>query len=154
VISVKGRREDQPILLLIVDASAVSDWAARVTETAKRAMERYWPGALTLVFPARPAVLPELTGGSGTIGLRVPGSEMTRALLRAVGTALTATSANRVGRPGLNTAQAVAEALGGEIDLILDGGTTRGGEPSTVVDMSQDAPRIIRRGAVDFPHDR
>jgi L-threonylcarbamoyladenylate synthase len=111
-------------------------------------MKRFWPGPLTLVFPAREEVLPELTAGSGTIGLRMPGSELTRMLLGFLGAALTGTSANRSGGPSLRTAREVAAELGDLIDLVLDAGMTPGGKPSTVVDVTVDPPRVVREGAI------
>jgi L-threonylcarbamoyladenylate synthase len=145
----KGRSEDQPVLLLIPDASAVSDWAAEISASAHRLMQRFWPGPLTLVFAARSDVLPQLTGGSGRIGLRVPGDERTRSLLRFLECSLTGTSANRSGGRNPRTAADVDREIGDRIDLILDGGPLAATAPSTVVDTSREPPRVIRRGAVD-----
>jgi len=148
LFSVKGRQADQPILLLIQDSGAVRDWAADVTPAADDLMERFWPGPLTLVFKALPDVLPELTANTGTIGLRVPGAGVTRDLLRFLDSALTGTSANVSRRPSPRTAEEAAAALGDQVDLILDGGPTPGGKPSTIVDMGCAVPRIIREGTV------
>src|SRR3990172_582342 len=111
-------------------------------------MKRFWPGPLTLVFKAKPEVPAELTGGTGTIGLRVPGNALTRRLLASLGAALTGTSANVSGRRSPRTAQEAAEAIGGMVDLVLDGGRAEGGDPSTVVDVSADGPKVIREGAI------
>jgi len=148
LFEIKGRRTDQPILLLLSDAGEVNNWAAGVTPQASVLMNRFWPGPLTLVFKAKAGVLPELTAGTGTIGLRVPGNGFTLDLLRSLGRVLTGTSANLSGRPSLRTAREAAEALGPLVDLVLDGGETTGGKPSTVVDVSADAPRVLREGAV------
>jgi L-threonylcarbamoyladenylate synthase len=148
LFEIKGRRTDQPILLLLSDAGEVNNWAAGVTPQASVLMNRFWPGPLTLVFKAKAGVLPELTAGTGTIGLRVPGNGLTLELLRSLGRVLTGTSANLSGRPSLRTAREAAEALGPLVDLVLDGGETTGGKPSTVVDVSADAPRVLREGAV------
>jgi L-threonylcarbamoyladenylate synthase len=148
LFAVKGRKPDRPILLLVRDASAVREWAADVPPLAGRFMERFWPGPLTLVLTARPDVSEELTAGTGTIGLRVPGNELTRRLLASVGTALTGTSANIAGGGEPRTAAEAAQALGAEIDLVLDGGTTAGGMPSTVLDVTTAVPRVVREGAV------
>lgn len=149
LFTIKGRRSDQPILLLLPDRSAVAAWAAEVNAAAERLMDRFWPGPLTLVLPARKDVLPELTGGSGKIGLRIPGNAGTRALLDAAGTALTGTSANRSGGPPPVTAAMVVDAIGGLVDLVLDGGPAASDSASTVVDISGDAPVVIRHGAID-----
>ncbi len=148
--NIKGRKSGQPILLLLHDRSEVAAWASAVTPTAKRLMDRFWPGPLTLVFPAAPHVLPELTAGSGTIGLRVPGSGQTRELLRYLGTALTGTSANRSGGSSPRTAEEVMRELGDRIDLVLDGGPAAGERPSTIVDVTAEPPRIIRQGIIDI----
>jgi len=149
VFEIKGRRADQPILLLLSDRSEVTAWTSAVTPSAERLMDRFWPGPLTLVFTARPDVLPELTSGTGTIGLRVPGNDVTRALLRQAGNALTGTSANRSGSSNPRTLDEVMRELGDRVDLVLDGGVSAADRPSTVVDVTAEPPRIIRMGAVD-----
>lgn len=150
IFAIKGREAGQPILLLLRDRSEVAAWASVVTPSAERLMQRFWPGPLTLVFPAAPHVLPELTGGGGTIGLRVPGNELTRELLRYLGAALTGTSANRSGGRDPRTAEEVMREVGDRVDLVLDGGATTGDRPSTVVDVTVEPPRIIRQGAIDI----
>jgi L-threonylcarbamoyladenylate synthase len=148
LFELKGRQADQPVLLLIPDAAAVWAWAAEVTACADDLMRRYWPGPLTLVFKAQPTVMPELTGGTGSIGLRVPGALLTRDLVRFLGTALTGTSANISGAPSPRTAAEAAASIGNSVDLILDGGMTAGGKPSTVVDVRGERPLVIREGAL------
>jgi L-threonylcarbamoyladenylate synthase len=148
LFTIKCRQADQPILLLIKDADAVRDWAAAITPRARELMQKFWPGPLTLVFKAKPEVMAELTGGTGTIGLRVPGNELTRQLLASLGTALTGTSANISGRRSPRTAREAAEEIGEMVDMVLDGGMTGGENPSTVVDVSSDEPKVIREGAI------
>jgi L-threonylcarbamoyladenylate synthase len=150
VFDIKGRKAGQPILLLLHDRSEVTAWASAVTRSAERLMDRFWPGPLTLVFPAAAHVLPELTGGSGTIGLRVPGNDLTRDLLCYMGTALTGTSANRSGGRDPRTAEEVMREVGDRVDLVLDGGATAGDRPSTVVDVTVEPPRVIRQGIIDI----
>jgi len=148
IFRIKGRQAGQPILLLIKDASEVLIWAQDVTAQSEALMEKFWPGPLTLVFKAKPGVIQDLTGATGTIGLRVPGNALTRRLLEALGGALTGTSANLSGGPNVRTAVEATASLGNRVDLILDGGTTAGGMPSTVVDASEDNPRVIREGLI------
>jgi L-threonylcarbamoyladenylate synthase len=136
-------------LLLIKKAEDVKEWAAEINPVSENFMKKFWPGPLTLVFKAGADVLRELTAGTGTIGLRVPGNELTRRLLDFLGMALTGTSANVSGRPDPQTAEEAAASVGDKVDLILDGGSTAGGKPSTVVDVSTDRPRVLREGA--FP---
>jgi len=148
LFEIKGRPSGQPILLLLHDRSQVRKWAAGVSEEAEALMDAFWPGPLTLVFTALPTVLPELTGGTGRIGLRVPGNAVTRGLLEALGTALTGTSANLSGGPDLRTAGEVAGMLGDRVDMILDVGGTQGGKASSVVDVSAAGLTMVREGAV------
>jgi L-threonylcarbamoyladenylate synthase len=149
LFQIKGRREDQPILLLIPDRASVRLWATEITPMADQLMKRFWPGPLTLVFKAKKHVLPELTAGTGAIGLRLPGNDLTRQLLAYLGTALTGTSANFSGERNIETAEEVPETFGDGVDLVLDGGRTAGGKPSTVVDVRTDPPNIIREGAAN-----
>ncbi len=150
LFAIKGRQADQPILLLIGRADEVRNWAAAVSPAAEKLMRRHWPGPLTVVFKARGTVIPELTAGTGTIGLRVPGNALTRRLLAFLGTALTGTSANASGGPSPRTADEAVLSVGGEVDLVLDGGATAGGRPSTVADASAGSIRIVREGAVQL----
>lgn len=148
LFAIKDRQIDRPILLLIKDAGQVPNWAAEIPAKAEKLMRQYWPGPLTLVFKAKEYVLPELTAGAGTIGLRVPGSVLTVQLLAFLGTALTGTSANTSGGPSPRTAVEAMEAVGGAVDLIVDGGRTSGGKPSTVADVSAGQVTVIREGAI------
>ena len=148
LFEIKGRKVDQPILLLIAKADDVKMWTAEINPASEHLMEKFWPGPLTLVFKARTDVLRELTAGTGTIGLRVPGNEVTRSLLNFLGIALTGTSANVSGGSSPQTAEDAAASLGDTVDLILDGGRTAGGRPSTVVDVSTGQPSVLREGAL------
>jgi L-threonylcarbamoyladenylate synthase len=148
LFAIKGRQVDRPILLLIKDAGQVRNWAAEISTKAEELMKRHWPGPLTLVFKAKAYVLPELTAGAGTIGLRVPGNAPTLRLIAFLGTALTGTSANISGGPSPRTAEEAMAAVGGAVDLILDGGMTSGGKPSTVVDVSADQVILVREGSI------
>jgi len=148
LFEIKGRKADQPILLLIAKADDVKMWTAGINPASENLMKTFWPGPLTLVFKARAEVLRELTAGTGTIGLRVPGNELTRSLLDFLGIALTGTSANVAGEASPQTAEEAAASLGNTVDLILDGGRTAGGRPSTVVDVSTGQPLVLREGAL------
>jgi len=147
LFAMKGRHSDQPILLLIAEASDVNDWASEVTPQAQVLMQKYWPGPLTLVFDARANVPAALTASTGTIGLRVPGNKLTRGLLSYLGHALTGTSANISSKPSPKTVQETA-TIAGLVDLILDGGETAGYMPSTIVDVRSGVPHVIREGAI------
>ncbi len=150
LFAIKGRQADRPILLLIKDVAQVQQWAAEISPEAEELMRKHWPGPLTLVFKAKERVLPEVTARTGTIGLRVPGNAVTRQLLAFLGTALTGTSANVSGGPSPKTAEDAGEAAGSAVDLIIDGGMTAGGKPSTVVDVSAGKVIVLREGAISL----
>jgi L-threonylcarbamoyladenylate synthase len=149
LFTAKSRPADRAIMLLL-DEPAQAPRIGVIGEAARVLAEAFWPGGLTLVVPRRPDVrLPAaLTAGVPTIGLRAPDHACPRALARAIGPMPT-TSANVSGRPEAGDAQAIVEQLGDSVDLVLDGGPTRGGPASTVVDCTAERPRLIRSGAVD-----
>lgn len=144
----KGRDDRKPILVVISDAAIVERFIERKTEIFDAVSQNHWPGALTIVMKAKREVSEELTAGSGTIGLRLPDDESVRALVRACGGALTATSANLSGEPPARTAEEVMRAFPVGLDLIVDGGTASVDKPSTVVDVSGANIRLIREGVV------
>jgi len=144
----KGREESKPLLVLIGDARDVVRFVTHRTTLFDRAAEHYWPGPLTLVGQARPELPDELTGGTGTIGVRLPNDPTVRALLRICGGSLTGTSANLSTQPAARSAQDVDAYFPMGIDLILDNGESVSNEPSTVVDLSGNQPVLIREGAI------
>ncbi len=148
IFRLKGRLAGNPIPLLLSDPEEVHRWAARIPESARRLTDRLWPGPLTLVLRRSEEVPDVVTGGGNTVGLRVPDHTVPRSISRLLGAPLTGTSANRTGSPGLSTAHAVRCELSGEVDFVVDGVSGQDGRPSTVVDLSGDRPRILRRGAV------
>lgn len=147
LFALKARPESRPILVLVDDPARIERFAL-LTTGARELIARHWPGALTLVLPARPVVPPELTAGTGTIGVRQPAHAVPRALAAALGAPVTAPSANLTGEAPPTTAAEVIAVFDGRIDLVLDGGPTHGGPPSTVLDVTVDPPRLVREGAV------
>lgn len=148
VFDVKGRDESKPLLVLVDSIAMAESLAADVTEQARALMASHWPGALTLVLRARAGLPRELTAGTGTIGVRLSAHPVARRLVSALGSPLTAPSANLQGGAPPTTAAGVLRVFAGAVDLVLDGGATAGGPPSTVVDVTVDAPRVLRQGAV------
>lgn len=144
----KGRDGTKPILLLIAELADLNRLIVNRSEIFDAMAERFWPGPLTLVGTASEDVSEEVTAGGGTIGVRLPDDEGVRALVSICGGILSATSANLSGRPPARSAQEVAEYFPTGIDLIVDSGDVTTTEPSTVLDLSGDKPRIIREGAV------
>ncbi len=135
---------------ILVESAAQAREIAHMSPNAHRLAQAFWPGAVTLVLPARPGVDRRLLGPGETVGVRVPASGVVRELIRLVGSPLTGTSANLHTEPPPMTAQAAADAVGTLVDLVLDGGPGAGA-PSTVIDLAQDPPLILRAGAVDAP---
>jgi L-threonylcarbamoyladenylate synthase len=146
IYELKGRSLRQPLVLMIADPELAQIWA-EVDERACAYMERWWPGPLTLVLPARPGLRPPLVAGRPrTIGIRIPDHPPVAALLRAVGEALATTSANLSGQPAARTALEAAWVRG--VAAVLDAGPSPGGVPSTVLDLTGQEPRVIREGAI------
>lgn len=148
IYALKGREDGKPLLVIISDAAM----AERLIESQSKLFDafagRHWPGPITLVGAAREGVPDELTAGTGTIGVRLPDDEQVRDFVRAMGGALTATSANPAGQAAARTAQEVANYFPTGLDLIVDSGPAPGGLPSTVLDVSGPTARLIREGAV------
>lgn len=147
VFTLKGRGDNQPLPLVAADVDQVMKVAA-LDSTALRLARSFWPGPLTLLLPSTAPLAPGVANPDGLVGIRVPDSEIARALAGTVGHALTATSANRSGAPATANADVVASALPG-VTVLVDGGICRGGPPSTIVDVSG-LPRLVREGAIPW----
>jgi L-threonylcarbamoyladenylate synthase len=148
VFEIKGRPDGKPVLVLVDSVAMLDAVALEVSPRARTLMAAHWPGALTLVFRARSEVPAEVTAGTGTVGVRLSAHAVARALVTALGQPITAPSANPSGSTPPTTGAAVLAHFGGRLDLLLDGGATTGGEPSTVLDVTVDPPRVVRAGAV------
>ncbi len=148
IFAVKGRSETKPILVLVDSIAMAESLTLAISPTARGLMRTHWPGAVTLVFPARRSVPSTLTAGTGTIGIRWPPHAVAVGLVTALGHPVTAPSANPTDAPPPRTADEVLAYFGDALDLVVDGGPTPGGMPSTVVDVTVDPPRLLRRGAV------
>src|SRR5207302_2721565 len=147
--TLKGRSpQTSPVLVLIRSRHELLALVSEITPAAERLMEACWPGPLTLVFRAAVAVPSVLTAGTGTVGVRHSAYPDVQRVLEMIGGPLTGTSANRTGQPPATTAEEVEHAFGATVDLIVNGGPTPGGLPSTVVDTTVSPPRIIREGCV------
>ena len=147
VFALKGRPANNP-LLVIVDGVAMAETIAEIPDHARSLIARYWPGPLTLVLRARPVVPDAVGAGTGTVGVRWSPHPVARGLAAALGAPVTAPSANPTGAPPAASPVAVLRDFADAIDLLVDGGETTGGQPSTVVDVTVDPPRVIRQGAV------
>ncbi len=145
---VKERPSEKSIPILIGDFAQVAQVASSVSPMAEKLAGQFWPGPLTMILPRHPSI-PDAVTTLPTVGVRIPALDAARALLRLTGP-MAVTSANLSGQPSPSTAAEVENQLGGRIPLILDGGTTPGGIPSTLVDCTQDQPIILREGPVSL----
>ncbi|MCC6139811.1 MAG: threonylcarbamoyl-AMP synthase [Nitrospira sp.] len=147
LLSMKGRPDGKPILVLIGDRAQLQELVGDVSPAAQVLMEAFWPGPLTLVFASSARLPLSVTAGTGTVGVRHTSHAALAELLQRTGP-LTGTSANRSGEPPVQTAAEVERTIGSLIDVIVDAGPTQGGLPSTVLSMC-DGVRMIREGPID-----
>jgi L-threonylcarbamoyladenylate synthase len=150
VFAVKGRDAERALPLIAADAAQVATHLGRVPPAGQRLAERYWPGPLTLLVPAPRAIVKDVHGGTGKVGVRVPRDAVACAICRAVGAPITATSANLSGAPATADPDEVERTLGRRIDLLIDTGRTPGGPPSTIVDAAVTPPALVRAGAIEW----
>lgn len=148
LFAVKSRALEKALPLVAADIEQVRRTLGALTPLGARLAQRFWPGPLTLVVAAADTLAGEVTGGTGTVGVRVPALAVTRALCAACGFPLTATSANISGEPATVDPEEVVRQIGERIDVLVDAGPTPGGPPSTIVDVTGDEPRLIRTGAI------
>jgi L-threonylcarbamoyladenylate synthase len=150
LFALKGRSADKPVLLIVDDPSQLADLAAEIPPLFAFLMQKFWPGPLTLVFPGVPSLPEMLTGHQSTIGVRISSHPVAQQFVRAYGRPITATSANFSGHPAAVTAGEVREQLGPELDMILDGGETPGGQGSTLLGYEEGRIRLLRAGVIPF----
>ncbi len=148
VFSAKGRPADHPLIVHLPIGASLDDWAAAVPPAARTLAARFWPGPLTVVLRRAASVADEITGGQDTVALRTPAHPVAARLLRELGEAVVAPSANRFGRISPTRAEHVASEFA-ELDLtVLDGGPCAVGLESTIVDLSGESPALLRPGAI------
>lgn len=147
IFDLKQRPEDMALPLLVADMTQLEELAGTLTPTARRLADSFLPGALTLVLP-KSAKVPDFISGGETVALRIPADPVALALIKALGLPIVGTSANPSGRPAARSAAEVYVYFGDRIDLIIDGGGRPGGRESTIVDISQPGPRLLREGAI------
>ena len=148
VFQVKGRAAERALPLIAADTQQVTTQLGPLSASAARLAERFWPGPLTLLVAAPRELAREVTGGTGRVGVRVPANDVARAICRAAGRPLTATSANLSGEPATADPDRVERTLGDRIDLLIDTGPARGGAASTIVDVTGAEPALVRAGVI------
>ncbi|HBG92613.1 MAG: threonylcarbamoyl-AMP synthase [Nitrospirae bacterium GWF2_44_13] len=144
----KKRPEEKPMPLIIGDRTLLSMIAASVNEIAETLMDKFWPGPLTLLLKAKSDLSSYLTARTGRVAVRIPGESFALHLAREAGFPITATSANPSGMPPAEDADAVIRYFGKEIDMVIDGGKTAGGLPSTIADVREEKIKIVREGVI------
>jgi L-threonylcarbamoyladenylate synthase len=146
----KGRAAERALPLIAADSAQVVAHLGRLSGEAERLAATFWPGPLTLLIAASSALALAVTSGTGAVGVRVPADEVARRICAACGHPVTATSANISGQPATADPDEVERSLGDRIDLLIDAGPTRGGAPSTIVDVSGASPTLVRLGAIPW----
>jgi len=148
IYDVKNRPETKPISLLVSGIEDAAKFCRDIPDAAYKLARAFWPGPLTMVLLKIGAVPDVVTAGGGTVGVRCPDHQMTLEIIRLAGAPLAAPSANLSGEPSPKRARDVLDAFGGRIDCVVDGGECTVGVESTVLDLTGDAPRILRTGAL------
>ena len=148
IFAAKGRPQDNPLILHVAGAEQIDALCHHVPDCAYTLAQRFWPGPLTMVLPARDTIPKCTTAGLSTVAVRCPDSEVTRKIISLAGVPLAAPSANLSGKPSTTTAQHVLHDHDGNIELIVDGGACRVGVESTIVDLTEQPPRLLRPGGI------
>ena len=149
IYAAKGRPSDNPLIVHIAEFGALEQIAAEIPKEAKKLADAFWPGPLTMIFRKTDKVPKGTTGGLDTVAVRMPDHPVALALIRAAGGYVAAPSANLSGRPSPTCAAHVQEDLDGRIEMILDGGDVGIGLESTIVDLSEGTPTILRPGYIN-----
>ena len=148
IFEAKGRPQDNPLILHISGPEQIEQFCHHIPQAAYDLAEKFWPGPLTMVLPANSNVPRRTTAGLDTGGLRCPDCDVTREIIRLAGVPIAAPSANISGKPSTTTAQHVLHDHDGRIDAIVDGGPCRVGVESTIVDLTEERPRLLRPGGI------
>ena len=148
IFAAKGRPNDNPLILHISDAAQMDGLCHHIPASAYSLAAAFWPGPLTMVLPAKDIVPKRTTGGLSTVAMRCPDSDITRAIIRESGVPIAAPSANISGKPSTTTAQHVRDDHDGRIHCIVDGGPCRVGVESTIIDLTEQPPRLLRPGGI------
>ena len=148
IFQAKGRPQDNPLILHVADAGELDRLCHHIPPAAYRLAELFWPGPLTMVLPAKDTVPKCTTAGLPTVAVRCPDNAVTREIIRLSGVPIAAPSANISGKPSTTTAEHVLHDHAGKLALIVDGGPCRVGVESTIVDLTENPPRLLRPGGI------
>lgn len=148
IYAVKQRPRNMALPVLLADMQQIADITHGIPPSAWCFIRNFWPGALTLVL-RKSSLVPDIVAAGGeTVAIRIPDHPVPLALIKGLGTPVVGTSANLSGQPSPLTADEVRAQLGDKVDLIIDGGRCPGGKESTILDLTEDLPRIVRAGAI------
>ena len=150
IFSAKGRPADNPLIVHIADLSQLDDIVSEVNDNARKLMDKFWPGPLTIVMKKSDKIPVEVSAGLDTVAVRMPNHQVAHKLLKMCGLPIAAPSANTSGKPSPTKAQHVFDDMNGRIDAIVDGGSCQVGLESTVVDVTDDVPRLLRPGGITY----
>ena len=148
IFEAKGRPQDNPLILHVAEPAEMEKFCHHIPKSAYLLAKKFWPGPLTMVLPARDIVPRRTTAGLDTVAVRCPDNDATRQIIRLSGVPIAAPSANISGKPSTTTAQHVFHDHNGKIDAIVDGGPCRVGVESTIVDLTDERPRLLRPGGI------
>ena len=148
IFEAKGRPQDNPLILHIADAQQLESLCYDIPESAYKLADAFWPGPLTMVLPAKDIVPKCTTAGLPTVAVRCPDCEITRQIIRLAGVPVAAPSANISGKPSTTSADHVYHDHNGKIPMIVDGGACRVGVESTIIDLTENPPRLLRPGGI------
>jgi len=148
IFEIKGRPQDNPLILHLSSAAEIERYCENVPEKAYELAARFWPGPLTMVLKRRNTVPDSVAAGLRTVAVRCPENEVTRKIIAEAGVPLAAPSANISGRPSTTTAQHVLDDLDGRIEAVVDDGACRVGIESTIIDLTSDPPQLLRPGGI------
>ncbi len=148
IFEAKGRPQDNPLILHVAESTDMEKFCHSIPQAAYRLAEEFWPGPLTMVLPARDIVPKRTTAGLSTVAVRCPDNAVTREIIRLSGVPIAAPSANISGKPSTTTAEHVLHDHDGRIAAIVDGGPCRVGVESTIVDLTEERPRLLRPGGI------
>jgi len=148
IYMIKGRNFNKPIPVIIGKQNDVIKYAKDIPETGRKLMDRFWPGALTILFEASHNVPQKLTAGTGKTGIRLSSNIIATILAKTLSRAIAATSANLSGQKECSSVDDVIDSLGNGVDAVIDGGQTPGGMGSTIVDVTIDPPTVVREGVI------
>ena len=148
IFEAKGRPQDNPLILHVADAADIERFCHQIPQSAWVLAQTFWPGPLTMVLPALDIVPKATTAGLPTVAVRCPDCQVTRDIIRAAGVPVAAPSANLSGKPSTTTAEHVYHDHAGKFPLIVDGGSSRVGVESTIIDLTEQPPRLLRPGGI------